>query len=222
MPSYNNNFLVVDCETGGLPSRLKKEATTEVALTEIAMSIIDNEKLEIVESKSWLFKPYSDDLIYDPQALQVTGITIDMLEKNGLEMKTAMKEIQDFCKKARAKTKKPYLVGHNIIKFDLDFIENLWEFNGKDISKDIDTGRVYDTLDIARDKWVTKPGFKLIDVAGYLGIDLIDAHRAESDTIVTAKIFIEFMKLLRGSSEHKEENEEEILTPARYREEFYL
>jgi len=93
---YDQPIIVTDVETGGLPSKLKKQATLEVALTEIAFVVIDNNSLEIIDERSYLFKPYSKDLIYDPEAAKVSGITLTMLEEKGLPMNEAFHDTDKF------------------------------------------------------------------------------------------------------------------------------
>jgi DNA polymerase III epsilon subunit-like protein len=53
---YNHRFLVLDTETGGLLSK-GKEATIDIALTEIGVVVVDSESLEIINEHSWLIKP---------------------------------------------------------------------------------------------------------------------------------------------------------------------
>lgn len=193
---YNNIYLVCDVETGGLPDKLKKQATHEVALTEIAFVAIDSETLEIVDQKSWLFKPYRPDLIYEQEAVQVSGISLDFLKENGLEMKEAFKDILKFLSFQRRGKNLPKLVGHNIKNFDLAFITGLFELNEVDITQYFN-GDVYDTMDWARDKWIDGR-FNLQSVCQRFGIEHVSAHRALPDTIATAKVFIKFIQLLRA------------------------
>lgn len=201
---YNNVYVVCDVETGGLPDKLKKEATLEVALTELAFVSVDAESLEIIDQKSWLFKPYKDDLIYEKEALTVSNISLDLLNESGVEMTQAFKEIEHFLSQQKRDTNLPKLVGHNIKKFDLPFIENLFVLNKANVLKYFN-GDVYDTLEWARDKWV-EGKFNLQTVCQRFGIEHVSAHRALSDTIVTAKVWIKFLKLLRAeqTTEKKE------------------
>lgn len=194
---YNQPIVVTDVETGGLPAKLKKEATLDVALTELAFVVIDNESLEIVEQKSWLFKPYSKDLIYQKEAAQVSGITFEFLQENGLPMKDAFYDIEKFLSKYTKGKNKPYLAGHNIQNFDLEFIVNLFELNKKDISKYFDDF-ILDTLWLSRLVLVENPKFNLSSCCEAFKIEHTQAHRALTDTVATAKIIIEILKRSRG------------------------
>ncbi len=199
---YDNYFFVVDVETGGLPSKLKKAAVSEVALTELAFVVIDNASLKIIDKKSWLFKPYKEDLIYDPQAAKVSGIDKKFCEKNGLDMKEAFSEMIDFINSYKRKNRKHYLVGQNINNFDLEFIINLFALNKFDISKYF-ASDVFDTMIWSRLKFVEAPSFSLSSNCQMANITLVDAHRAMNDTIATAELWIYFLKNLRGLEKDK-------------------
>ena len=179
------------------PARLKKEATTQVALVELAIVVVDNVKLKIIDKRSWLFKPYKEDLIYTEEAAKVSGITKKFAEENGIEMKQAFLEIRDFINQYKKKNRKHILVGHNIIKFDLDFIVNLFILNNSDATKYFDS-TIYDTLHFSRLKFVEAISFNLIVSCQMSNVTLVDAHRAMSDTISTAKLWISFVRSLRS------------------------
>jgi DNA polymerase III epsilon subunit-like protein len=205
MAKYNNNFVVVDCETGGLPSREKKPATTGVALTEIAAVVINNENLEIISEHNWLVKPhYLPDLIYNPEAEKVSGISLELLENKGIPIEDVQKEFSKVLCNSKLKSKKPQLVGQNILDFDLPFFDNLYKMHKQDLYKDIDK-KIWDTLEISRLKFVELTNFKLGTIADACDLDLVQAHRALPDTIATAKIWIEFLKCLRGQGVGKVE-----------------
>jgi DNA polymerase III epsilon subunit-like protein len=55
-----------------------------------------------------------------------------------------------------------------------------------------------DTMIISREKWPSERKHNLGAICERLGIPYVQAHRALPDTEMTAKVFIEFMKLLRG------------------------
>jgi DNA polymerase III alpha subunit (gram-positive type) len=210
MADYKNIIICCDVETGGLPSSLKKIATHEVALTEIAFVAIDLYTLEIVDKDSWLIKPYSDELIYDPQAAIASNITKEMCEESGEDIKDVFKKAKTFLKKNKVGTKKPYLSGQNIIKFDYDFIKGFFELNNEDISKYFDDF-IIDTMNWSRLKWPEEGKHNLNVITERCNLEHTQAHRALPDTVITAKVVIDFLKCLRGngSSAAKEEKKEE-------------
>ena len=196
---YNNIYAICDTESGGLPKQLKKRATIEVALTEIALVMVSNPELEIIDKRSWLIKPYSKDLIYQDEAAKVSGITKQMCEAEGQDIEVVFKEMCDFVKKFKKGQRLPILVGHNLRAFDLEFIENLFEMFKIDPSKYFDES-VEDTVEWMRKKFVEAASFNLFSCTNMAGIDHVEAHRALPDTIATAKLWIYLMKSLRGSA----------------------
>jgi len=208
MAKYNNRFIAIDHETGGLPgvgSNKNKLATIDVALTEVALVTINNESLEIISKHSWLVKPYDDNLIYDKGAEKASGINKGMCEEDGIDIKEVYENVVEIFEKNKLGKHKPILVMQNK-SFDTPFIENLFKIFGDDVYKYIE--RIEDTLHWARYKWIEKPKFNLGSIAEYCGIDLVQAHRALPDTLVTAEIWISFMKNLRGENVKSEIKEE--------------
>jgi len=207
---YNYNFIVLDTETGGLPSKTKL-ATIDIALTEVAVVVIDNESLEVTHKDSWLMKPYDDSCEYNPRAAEVSGITKQMCKVEGLEIEQVYKNLLKVLKANKKGRLKPIMVMQNK-GFDIPFIENLFAIFNDNFHNYIEC--VEDTLEWGRYKWIEKPNFKLGSLADYCGLDLVQAHRALPDTVMTAKIWIHFMKCLRG--EGQEVQEESVA----YRENF--
>jgi len=211
---YNNRFIALDTETGGLISKAKL-ATIDVALTEIAVVVVENEDLSIIDKQSWLISPYDEKLIYTSDAERVSGISKQMCINEGLDIEFVYKSLAKVLKANKVGSRKPILVMQNK-GFDTPFIENMFAIFGDSLDKYIE--RVEDTLDMARFKWPEKPNYKLGSLAEYAGIDLVAAHRALPDTITTAKIWIHFMKCLRGEGEQTQQ-EESVTT---YRENFKM
>lgn len=210
MAKYNNRFIALDTETGGLPKN-GKMATIDIALTEAALVTIGNEKLDILSSNSWLIKPYDDNLIYDKGAEKVSGISKEMCEKEGLPIEEVYQNILGVLKDNKLGKNKPILIMQNK-SFDTPFIENLFQIFGDDLWKYIE--RIEDTMHWARYLWVEKPKFNLGSIAEYCELDLVQAHRAEADTLITAKIWIHFIKRLRG------ENQSTQKVEVKFREKF--
>lgn len=203
MAKYNNRFIALDTETGGLPKK-GQMATIDIALTEVALVTVENEKLEIISQGSWLITPYDDNLIYDKGAEKVSGISKEMCKKEGLPIEEVYQNIKGVLEKNKLGRNKPILIMQNK-SFDTPFIENLFKIFGDDLYKYIE--RIEDTLHFARYKWIEKPKFNLGSIAEYCELDLVQAHRALPDTIVTAKIWIHFMKSLRGENQSIQKEE---------------
>lgn len=170
------NYVLFDCETGGLSHK-------ENPITEIAFLVYDNVKFEEAFRHETFVKPYHG-LKLDPQALKITGITEDML-KDGAELEDIVEIFILISKKftiSKGKWKtKPVLVGHNIADFDVPFIEYMFEHCGKSLW-DYYQRYMEDTLIWSRNKWEGEyQKFNLAACCGYAGVEIIDAHRAMND-----------------------------------------
>jgi DNA polymerase III alpha subunit (gram-positive type) len=213
MLSKYGNFVSCDVETGGLLTATKK-AIFDVALTEVALVAV-NESLEITDSKSWLVKPYSDKAEYNKGAEMASGISKQMCEEKGEDIKIIHSEIRTFLKAQKSGNRLPVIFGHNFLNFDAHFMINLFEYCGDDLMKYVQD-EPEDTLKWARMRWKESNNYKLGTCCENAGITLIDAHRAGSDTYATAQLWIHFMKNLRG------ENTKQLEPTKRFRANFEL
>lgn len=197
---YNNYWIVCDLESGGF-------SCEKNPVTEIACVILDYQ-LNVVKEYETLVKPYGD-LVIERQALEVTGLSLDEINK-GKESKQVVLELIDLFKPLKVgKYTKPILVGHNFEKFDLGFLVKLFQFYNKNLFDVVDS-HVEDTLWDSRKKWGhvdSGPDFKLGTCCSRAGIELVQAHRALADTQATAKLFISLMKSLRGEGISKKVEE---------------
>lgn len=196
MQSPYQNYISIDVETGGLPNTTKK-AVYDFALTEVAFVAI-NKDLEIVEKQSWLIRPYKEDLIYDKRAEEASGISRAMVEEQGMDLNVAVKEMIAFLKRYKVGSSLPTVFGHNFIKFDADFMINAFEFCKENFLKYVKE-EPEDTIKWARLCWPESDNYKNGTCCRNAGVVLTDAHRALSDAIATAQLWIWFMKNLRGT-----------------------
>jgi DNA polymerase III alpha subunit (gram-positive type) len=134
---------------------------------------------------------------YNPEALEATHITIDMLVKEGIPWQEAGSKICELIKTHTVGTYKPILAGHNIKSFDMPFMEKLFIDCGFDFSKLINS-LVIDTLEWARLRWFSLSSFSLGVCSNELGLTLKEAHRALPDTIANANFLIKLLKSMRG------------------------
>ena len=114
------------------------------------------------------------------EATCVNGITNEMLEKDGVEIKDALSDFLGFIGDSR-------LVGHNLIEFDLKFVNYALK---KLLQKNI-TNPVEDTLKLARVMLKKINDFKLITVGQALGVFVNNAelHRSIADCALCAEIY---------------------------------
>lgn len=198
------SMLVFDFETGGYKP-------DKNAVTELAVSVLDGKTLSYTKPVGLLAAPYYDPkLTYEQQALDVTGISIQLLEDEGVPIKELVQLIVDHAVIANPsgsiKTK-PLLVGHNVI-FDIGFLIAIFNFCKVNLSKYVATKEIsskevqygfFDTMHFAQIAHPTEIlNHKLGTVAEFLGIEYDDGHRAAHDVKVTAEVASHYLSGLRG------------------------
>ena len=200
--SWESNIIVFDLETGGL---ITKAGIPPV--TEVAMVCLNYEDLSDGGEYSSLIKPYTGLENYNKMALEVSHITIDMLNKEGKDPESVLKEIIAFLKKNGGK-KKPILCGHNCDEFDLPIIDKFFSDFGEDISKYVESRFSIDTMWWARIGIPELANYKLGTCLENKNIDITQAHRALNDTKATKELVKGFLQGLRQQvtvvSEEKE------------------
>lgn len=173
----DNVFVVFDLETTGLnnnPAMGRMDKIIEIG----AVKIVGGE----VREKFSSFVACNEKL--PTQIVELTGITDEML----VGAPTIEKVIPDFFKFIDG----AYLVGHNVT-FDYRFVQYYGEQNGYMIEN-----MQFDTYALAQELLRGKlSNYKLNTVGDYFGFSF-NHHRAFEDAAVTAKIFIEFIKM-KGS-----------------------
>lgn len=235
MPANRNTTItaiVLDFETGGLDCQT-------CAATQISLHAIRLDTFEIMKTLNLYIKPYpyqdfvkpkrkvlktkweiEDEenegekmMTYTKAAMEVSGITKEMLINQGKDLRFVCEQIIDFCIENRLSTgvsNKPILVGQNVT-FDIGFMQQIMTYTGlyERFCKAVDSykdyfgnlqPRYYDTLYLAKlvfanDKGVTS--YKLETIALLLGIEMDDAHDADADVTATEEVFRVFTKRLR-------------------------
>jgi DNA polymerase III epsilon subunit-like protein len=200
-----NSIICIDVETGGLhPS---KNPVTQIAYQAFEL---DTYK-PLLEFSSYI-KPYDTGLVYEPKAMDYTGITAQHLA-SGLDLKSVVKQMwEDFSRVTSSHTKKPILLGHNV-GFDIGFIKQVFNYCKVDIAKVLDCNhdipKSIDTLSLAKQKWAKDEKvttYNLTACCQRAGIELIDAHDALNDVKGTKELFFYFTNGLRsGDTQNTEE-----------------
>lgn len=199
--------IVQDYETGGLPDK-DHQPFIDIALCEVACVVVDMEKLEVIEEYQSLFKPhYKDGLVYTPKALEVNGLTLDMLEEQGKDPKIIYKEIKDLYVKYKNPRQGAIVCGHNFTGFDHPFTIELFKYYGDDVWKYVKW--VEDTQKLAYYSSLEQQDYKLATCCSNNDIALVGAHRAIYDTRSNAQLFITYIKKLRGEGAVSQSNVEE-------------
>lgn len=163
----NSTYIILDIETTGLSPK-QGDAIIELGAIKI-------QGQEVIDTFDVLINPRVP-IAWGAQA--VHGMSDAYIAAHGQHPETVMPKFAQFCQQGT-------LVGHNIIKFDLPFIQ-------KDLaSQQIPqlTNPVIDTLFLARKK-LQLPNYKLGTIARYYGIPYDKAHRALEDCLITKDIFL--------------------------------
>lgn len=124
-----------DVETGGLDPNLNPLLSLGY--------IITNDQFIVFHSNE-IFVKNTHNLICDPKAMEVNKI--DLNDPRAIEPKEAIKIFMNDVKKHFGH-KKPMLGGHNILKFDLKFLEKFFEREGMTFEY---SHKIYDTLILSR------------------------------------------------------------------------
>lgn len=190
------DYIVLDFETGGLPSK-SKLAVLDVAVTEIALVYL-NPELEVLDKYNTFVKPYSKTCEYNAIAAEKTGITKELCEREGKEIKSVVEDIKSFIASNKTGKSKPTMVGHNLIEFDSYFMENLFLYCGENLY-DYVSKYSLDTLHMSWRLLPENENYQLGTMCKHFGIKLVDSHRALPDTESTAELFKHMMLNMRGS-----------------------
>ncbi len=207
MKTNCENYVVFDTETTGL--KYDKNAVIE-----IACCAVDKDLKDVGEFDSGIMKVY-DNREINEKALQANNISIDQIN-NGNDPEEQMKKLIKFFLSLKSGRNKPVLVGHNIDKFDIPFLDDMFSVFGQDLSKYVNTDFTIDTMWWARCKWTESVNFRLGTCCSNSGIELVNAHRAMVDTRANKELFKNFLISLRSDGSPKEKKEE------RFRETFEI
>lgn len=202
-------WIITDFETGGTD-------LSKTAITEIAMSAIRGDTLELIERYDALIKPYGFDkgYEYDQAAFDKTGLSIAKLEKEGKPFDQVWKEVDEFLDRVNIfnnKTMyKPILVAHNAL-FENQCFQHLYQGKEKELEKRLQGAYDFhghyvlaylDTMQISRMLFAANIRVKtcsLEQTCESLGIASADGHRAMNDVIPTEEVMKRAIKLLRSA-----------------------
>ncbi|MGB9750314.1 MAG: PolC-type DNA polymerase III [Caldisericia bacterium] len=155
-------LVFLDIETTGLDPLLHK-------IIEIGCAKVENGK--VYETFSRLIDP-KESLSYEIK--KITGISEYDIFEEGVELNTALEEFIDFIKDYP-------LIGHNVISFDIPFIER---YLGKKLKN-----RVSDTLIISKFLAPNLKSHSLRNALSFFGVESFEKHRSLEDTFLTIKLW---------------------------------
>ncbi|MBR5232782.1 MAG: 3'-5' exoribonuclease [Clostridia bacterium] len=171
LPDFSS-FVSFDIETTGLPHN---SAIIEIG----AVKVVNG---QITECFSEFVNP-GFPIPY--MITQITGISDEMV-KDANDIVKVLDRFRDFCSGF-------ILVGHNALNFDCQVMRHWANEYNIYISND-----VFDTLKFAKyrcEKLASLKSKKLCDLCAHFGIYSDTYHRALADADVTAKLYLEYLKL---------------------------
>ncbi len=207
-PKKINSYILYDWETGGLDCK-------KHPVTELAMLAINGVTLDEILRYDDLIAPYDEKLEYQQQALNITGLTIDKLEKDGIPLKQLGENMKQVFREANvynSKNSRPILVAHNA-DFDRSFMQVVCDRLEIDLSKYVDgefdawgkfIPHTIDTIDWAKaldaHKTENTTNFKFGSCCQRAGVQYADGHRALNDVVSMADLFRYYVTRLRSGS----------------------
>ena len=166
--AVGKTYVVFDLETTGL-NPLSDE------IIEIgAVKVVDG---RITETFSCLVKP---SFPIPAEATAINNITNEMVA-DAYSINQVFPDFFKFCEGS-------IMLGHNAMDFDFKFVDNVAKIMGYKMPEER-----LDTLLIAREKLSHLRHHNLKTICGYLGVDLVGAHRAVNDTVATAQVFLKLL-----------------------------
>jgi CRISPR-associated protein Cas2 len=171
---YPDTYIVIDVETTGLS--IENNKIIELSALKIEKHVLVREYHALVHSV--------DEV---PTIItKLTGITGDMLIKDGIEPLIAISNLIDFIEELP-------LVSHNV-RFDKDFLQKAC----KDLELPIISNRSVDSLALSKKLIKGVENYKLSTLALSVGVKIGDAHRAYGDCMMTYQLYEKLINLLEG------------------------
>lgn len=202
MAQANLRYVTVsDTETSGLPRKEAKgkpglKAFHDILLIEVAAVVVDIWEMKIVEEYDAVIKPYKDNYDWQPGAEQAHGLSQKYIKENGVDVKEAFQGYKSLLMKYKNNKVGAVLAGHNFQGFDIPFIEEFFAWNNDNLWDYVRW--VEDTQKMAYYRAVEQENFKLGTCCRKEGVELVDAHRALTDTRANALLFLKYVSYMRG------------------------
>ena len=175
MKNSNNQYVVFDLETTGLSS--SSDAIVEISAIKVIDGVVIGEYSTLVNPCMHI--PYP--------ASCVNGITDDMV-CDAPKIEEALKGFIDFIGDLD-------LVGHNIMRFDMQFIQrDAMRFFGETLNN-----HLIDTLFLSRRYLSTLASHSLESLADYYDVSYDGAHRALADCKITLQVYQNLLKEMESS-----------------------
>lgn len=199
----NNSYayIVYDLETGGLDE--EKNPIVELAFVPVLRN--KQGKLYIDEKLSFdsLVLPYNSDLKIETTALKRNNISIKEIKEYGNDVENIKEVLLDLIKILNPtgnERYRPVLVGHNISKFDNNFLKKFLKDIGAPEMYTLFSKSCLDTLELTKfmyDGEGVISSYALGSLCDFFHIKMKNKHRALDDAIANAKLFIRLSEMFK-------------------------
>ena len=182
----DKNFVVIDCETTGLNSKVDK--IIEIGAVKFIDGRIEEFKtlININDSNNNILR--KNNIIPD-EITELTGITCDMLESDGVSLDLALKEFIDFIGKLP-------LLGYNV-SFDIGFFNSALFSLGEKLRSAFSVNKVIDISRFVKHDRRFLKNYQLKTVLQEYNISESVPHRALIDARLTARLVFNLKGLLK-------------------------
>lgn len=165
-------YAALDLETTGLD--FKKDEIIEISI------IMFNKKGEIEDIFTSLINP---EISIPKEATRINGIDDKMV--------ATAPTFNDLATEIKNKIENRVIVGHNVIKFDIKFLEEKYEKNNDSIFIE----EILDTFEISKIMLPENISHKLENLCKYFGIYNEKNHRAEADALSSWKLLLALVSI---------------------------
>lgn len=168
-----NRFVVIDIETTGQSTK------EDDKIIEIGIAVIENGVIS--DTFSSLCNP---DRFIPSFITKLTGITDDDVQHEPT--------FDDIAHDVKDLISDSYIIAHNV-PFDVGFLNHAFQ----DAGYEGVNNPVLDTVELSRILYPQAPSYKLGRLSSYLGIEHVDPHRALSDALITAHVFLLILQKIK-------------------------
>ncbi|NPV01163.1 MAG: single-stranded-DNA-specific exonuclease RecJ [Brevinematales bacterium] len=169
LPEYFDKELIfIDLETTGFNPH--NDEIIEIGALKVTNGVIVDRFQKLIK----INKQLSQEIV------NITGITQEVLEKDGIPIETALREMLDFIGDRK-------MIGHNLIDFDLKFLQHQLKKAGlSQIANPME-----DTLKMSKVMLKKAKDHKLITISNHLGHypDPASLHRSIADCEVCSEVY---------------------------------
>ncbi len=182
----DKNFVVIDCETTGLNSKVDK-------IIEIgAVKFIDGkieEFQKLININCYSVSNFNKNNFIPNEIIELTGITSNMLESYGVRLDLALKEFIDFVGKLP-------VLGYNV-QFDMSFLNSALSSLDERFDDSLSINKIFNISRFVKKEKKFLKNYQLKTVLHEYNIAESIPHRALMDARLTTQLVLNLKELLK-------------------------